>query len=397
MLAVTALLSVGPVLYAGGSFSLCGLSGGGIAVSNIAAWDGAQWIAVGAGVAFQVTEMVVYNGALLVTSPYWWPGYNQLALWDGVAWTSGAAVLGLDGYAYAVAALPPDPPSALPPAPVAPPASNSTLLGDGSLGTQATFFVAGQFSQINGSSTAVHNVAFWSGDQWHDVGGGVNGVVSALHLHGGILYAGGDFNFAAPASAAPVRARSIAAWDGTQWRPVAAGLSGTVHAMTSFNGALIAAGALYEASGVTVVNIARWTGATWTRLGAGLPGPVVLALAVYQGDLVAGGNLAGGANVYRWVPAPSSSWEPLGSPLGGTVSALAECGGQLFAGGEFSSVASSPNVAVWNGTAWSPLRGGVNGAVSALACTADGTVLYVAGTFDVAGIATGVAANHVAA
>src|SRR5438477_8623746 len=70
-------------------------------------------------------------------------------------------------------------------------------------------------------------------------------------------------------------------------------LDNNVRALTVYNGQLIAGGDFLVADNSVHVNhVARWDGASWQPLGSGLGPPLygtVYALAVYNGDLIAGG------------------------------------------------------------------------------------------------------------
>src|SRR6185369_11974115 len=147
----------------------------------------------------------------------------------------------------------------------------------------------------------------------------------------------------------------------------------TVWDVEVYNGQLIAGGAFPTADGRTVNNIARWDGSSWQPLGAGITGtndpfnvPVVYALGIFDGQLIAGGifTTAGGApasSIARW---NGSAWFPLSSGLQGEVMgfptavfAIQDFGEALFVGGAFTGAggASASCVARWNGSSWSGL------------------------------------------
>ena len=82
----------------------------------------------------------------------------------------------------------------------------------------------------------------------------------------------------------------------------------------------------------------------------------VLALAVYNNDLYAGGHFASpGDYIVRW---NGSQWFPLESSVDGTVRALAVFDDNLYAGGHFAS--PGDHIARWDGSQWSPLASGAN-------------------------------------
>ena len=95
--------------------------------------------------------------------------------------------------------------------------------------------------------------------------------------------------------------------------------------------------------------------------------------------------------IARW---DGVGWNRMSAGLDAPVRAIAVVGKDVFVGGEFSiagdTVAAS-RLARWDGTAWAPVAGGVevrNGAdfATVRALASDGRRLYVAGTFDTAGV-----------
>jgi hypothetical protein len=382
---VYALASYGGDLYAGGSFT----QAGGAAATNVARWDGAGWSEVGAGVNNFVRALTVHDGRLVVGGAFTTAGgqpANRIAGWDGEQWSTfgagmsggrGPTVFGLGGYAGALVA-------------------------------------AGAFHEAGG--VTVSYIARWDGDDagWSPLAGpagtGMDNGVSAVVEYDGALIAGS----AAFREAGGVVVNYIARWDGDGWSALdggpATGLAGpgsslpTVHATTIWNGELVVAGQFAYAGGQRVNRIARWDGATWTPLagsfGAGMNGSVS-ALAVYQGDLIAGGSFSavgGGLGIDNLARFDGTEWSPVATPgsAGGTdgsVSALAVHDGELVIGGSFTSVDGRPagGIARWNGTRWSGLGTGMNNTVYALAVH-DGDLL-AGGGFTQAGA---VAANRIA-
>jgi hypothetical protein len=131
-------------------------------------------------------------------------------------------------------------------------------------------------------------------------------------------------------------------------------------------------------------DVARWTGNGWAALAAAPAGAA--ALAVFDGQLVAGGTITNGTvrSVQAW---DGGAWHALGQPLDISVAALAADGGRLAAGGARGSNAA---LAVWDGTAWSDVPGiGGRGVVWALHWK-DGE-LYAGGWFVIAGAAASIA------
>src|SRR5687767_11151965 len=98
-----------------------------------------------------------------------------------------------------------------------------------------------------------------------------------------LLVVGGTFTIAGN-----VPANYIATWNGKTWQSLGGGTNSTVLALVVYNGEVIAGGNFTSAGGVPANGIARWNGSLWQPLasGMGFPGEVN-ALAVHQGYLVA--------------------------------------------------------------------------------------------------------------
>jgi hypothetical protein len=105
---------------------------------------------------------------------------------------------------------------------------------------------------------------------------------------------------------------------------------------------LYAGGGFTTAGGVAANYIAAWNGSAWSALGAGLgveDWPEVNDLAVSGTTLYAGGRFttAGGVPAKYFAAWNGSEWSALGSGMDGAVYALAADGsGHLFVGGDFS-------------------------------------------------------------
>jgi hypothetical protein len=188
-----------------------------------------------------------------------------------------------------------------------------------------------------------------AGGSWSDrfYLNGPDGEVSALLVHDGALYAGGQF-----ASIGSMPARRIARFDGSEWSALGSGINGNVRALAEYDGDLIAAGSFQWAGDVPAVNVARWDGASWHPLGDGLPSEA-LSLIVFNGDLIAGTT---GHGVMSW---DGTAWSRMGGGFQAHVGCLAVYQGELFAGslGWIPAGDDYRYVFVWrwNGSSWAPL------------------------------------------
>ncbi|MGA9771168.1 MAG: hypothetical protein WBV94_19195 [Blastocatellia bacterium] len=108
----------------------------------------------------------------------------------------------------------------------------------------------------------INGIARWDGNNWSDVGGGVElcpsicyGAVYALEAKGDDIYAGGAFT-----SIDGVKANGIARYDGTKWHALGSGVDGRVQAIAFKDNEVYVGGLFTTAGGKTAYNFARWVG-----------------------------------------------------------------------------------------------------------------------------------------
>ena len=419
----------GSALVAGGYFT----SAGGGSANRLARWDGSSWTAFGGGLTGQtngvanVRSCAVFDDgsgpALIVGGHFKAAGaalVSDIAAWDGSDWR--ALGDGLDGRVFATAACD------LGGGPALFAGGNFTSAGGvessqiarwengsfSSLGSGASddvlalcefddgsgpaLYAGGAFALAGGVSASC--IARWDGASWTALGSGLNNSVLAPAVFdagsGPELYAGGTFTTAGGASA-----NRIARWNGSTWAPLRIGTNGPVHALAVFDdgtGPALYVGGNFTGAGFGAASrVARWDGSNWSSLGGGTNDDV-LALGVFDDGsgpaLYAGGTFtsAGGGtanHIARW---DGSSWTDLGGVSGGgetSVRALAAfddgLGPRLFVGGNFTVAGgvAARRIARWNGASWSALGGGVDGWVEDLAVHDDGAgpALFVGGRF----------------
>ena len=203
---------------------------------------------------------------------------------------------------------------------------------------------------------------------WSGLSYGMNHWVHALTVYNGELIAGGEFT-----NAGGVPANYIAKWNGISWSALGSGTNAEVDALTVFNGELIAGGRFTNAGGVDVNFIAKWNGTSWDDELGGV-GSIVAALTVYDNRVIAGGYFteADGTPAHYIAKRVSGGWQEMGGGMGGSqgqVMALGHYGGDLIAAGFFTTAGgqSANHIAKWNGTSWSPLGSGISNIVYSLA------------------------------
>jgi hypothetical protein len=262
----------------------------------------------------------------------------QCALWSAGPLDNGTAPNGANGNVYAAVSWDPD-----------------------DLGPLAPrLVVGGDFTSIGG--VAVTNIAQRdpATGQWAPVGSGISATVNALTVFYGELVAGcsGDNNVG-------TFDQTVRRWDGSAWQSLSATNTGSVLAMEEYNGALYIGGTFMThfvpGGSNDAYFLARWDPIAnlWHDVEGGFgsqTNTAVRALAVYNGDLYAGGNVLGGPgtviNLARWNPATHWTQITTGTDLGGIYD-FALYGGELIVGGGFLTIngATRNCIAGWNG--WS--------------------------------------------
>ncbi|MGP1345371.1 MAG: hypothetical protein ACTS3F_01710 [Phycisphaerales bacterium] len=386
-------------LIAGGSFEIAGSA----SAQYIAAWDGANWIALnspgGAGLDLWSFDAVVFDDgsgpALFVAGVFTVAGgstANFIAKWDGQAWAtlSGPSGTGMDAPVSALAVF--------------------------DAGTGPALYAAGSFTTAGG--VPANRIARWDGSNWSPFPGsaslGFDDSVQDLLVHddgtGPALYAAGMFTLSGATAL-----NRIARWDGSGgWTalsgPIGTGMDDDVWILAEHDDgsgpALYAGGEFGIAGGLAANNIAKWNGTAWSTLAgpaaAGVSGDV-RGLASYDADaggpippaLIVGGwfTSAGGvpANyIARW---SGTAWSPLNAPGGQgmnsgiyALKAINEgSASTLYAAGDFTAAGGkvANRIASWNGSDWQPLAGtgvsGPNDQIEALALHAGH--VYAGGQF----------------
>jgi hypothetical protein len=370
---VDALVFSGNTLYAGGGFT----TAGGAPANNIAQWNGTSWSDLGLGLNNTVYTLAVSNTFLFAGGAFTAAGGNAasfIAQWNGTVWSTLGSGMNSSVFALAV--------------------SGTNL------------YAGGIFSGAGGIPASF--IARWNGTQWFALGLGLSGGVSALAASGTNIYVGGSFTRATNFPPVTVPAYDIALWNGSSWSPLGVGFNNDVRGLATLGTNVYAVGDFTIATNtgggtVTPHYIAQWNGTSWSALGVGAGNggfAQTFAVAAFGTNVYLGGffsavSPAAGVivpadNVAQWT---GSTWLPMGSGLASSVGAVAILGNTLYIGGGFRSVPGGINfLAQWTGSSWSALGSGVNNSVGALA--AYGTNLIVGGFFNAAG---GLNATNVAA
>lgn len=364
-------------VYAGGYFS----KAGDLPANNIARWDGAAWSALGDGITGDPYTATVYalaadtRGNVFAGGQFTTAGGMNalnLARWNGETWSEvGGGIRSEEKYKAAV----------------------TSLIADGS-----NLYVGGLITSAGG--IPLGGIARWNGSTWDNLLGGFwqedyDPYVTGMALdRDGRVYATGRFTLAGGNCA-----KNMAVWSGADWRGLGEDTSvdGYVSAMISDrSGGYYLAGDFTCAGGQVVNHVAHWNGSSWSGLAGGIKrGPDVVQISSLVLDLNDNLYLAGiftqagdlpVSNIARW---NGSGWEALGTGLDNYVSALAiDSQNNLFAGGAFPVSNGMPfpyvTVAQWNGEQWEDIGVGFDNSVTALAVDSQNR-LIAGGYFSVAG------------
>jgi hypothetical protein len=225
----------GPALFAGGHFS----TAGGVAVLNIARWDGASWSSPGSGLSGTVRALATFDDgsgpALYAGGAFTTAGgapAARIARWDGTSWSALGS--GMDGEVLTL-----------------------TGFDDGS---GPALFAGGAFLTAGGVSAP--RAARWDGSSWSALGSpgsGMDGSVQAALVHdagsGPQLFVGGAFW-----TAGGVSARYIARWDGSTWSDLGGGTAVPLVSLCAFGDGADGDADLYAGPAYGTSTLAEWHG-----------------------------------------------------------------------------------------------------------------------------------------
>ena len=333
---VTALNADDPgVLFVGGPFTN---AGGNADADYLARWNGTKWGAVNGSVTLNgaVDAIAYHAGHLYVggefTNVGGKPGINYLAEWTGTTWqspclgsnpiTAQVAALQIIGNTLYVGGafadggnLPAadflvacDLTSRAPTATVPKDGDFNSGISSLAADSNGTLYAGGSFINLGGV-VGLDHVAYLSGGTWHQMGGpqALGDGVRSLVARGTDVYVGTDsINIDGIENA-----DHIARWDAATQTFNAmgsdsAGSNGWFNSfafltgMTTYGPLVFVAGSFQNANGIaTADDVAYFDGTTWRPLGSDGTGDGPLnspvnALAVYEGQLVAGGGFTNG-------------------------------------------------------------------------------------------------------
>jgi hypothetical protein len=219
-------------------------------------------------------------------------------------------------------------------------------------------------------------------------------VNTAINYNGSLVIAGSFTRIG------DVHVDNIARWSETGWVPLGIGIIGTVNCLAIYQGDLVAGGGFWDPD-VGQESVLRWDGSSWSNLGEGLRevNTTVVSLASHGDTLVAARDAW---HEYHYPIPPGSQKEPAWPYLvnlwngsewvdlqgaNGGITSLAFFDGGLFAGGAFDSLGGLPagNIGRWDGDSWSEVGGGLSSSSFVAAMCVHSGELVLGGTIDLVG------------
>jgi hypothetical protein len=232
------------------------------------------------------------------------------------------------------------------------------------------------------------NAQTWSTDfkgidsLWNPLGG--HGEVFSMHNYkDSILFIGGTFKNVNN----EIDVNSIISWNGDTISRFENGLDqwAIVNDILFYKGKMFVGDYFWSASDhPNTKNIAIWNGSTWEGTSIGQPTSDVHEFALFQGNLIVGGNFEhfGTTPLGRIALFDGTNWHNIGF-FGMWIKALAEFNGELYAGG-YHGLRKYLGGTSWEYLPIQPI--GDNGWISEFQVDSFNTFLYVGGQFmEVAG------------
>jgi hypothetical protein len=399
----------GPYVYVGGSFTTAGAT----TVNNVARWDSRNntWEALGSGtvgVGGPVYALQMVGTNLYVGGDFPSAGSNSatnFAHWDSLTntWTTDGSALNAPVYALAsyskdvwlggaftnVTTWTDTEPN---------PNADYLVRWDGTYFFDETgdspfndpvftIKIVGDIAYVGGGFDNYSYIAKREGGNWSSIGG-LNSDVYDIEVVGTSIFATGVFTNVGGVSAC----NSIARWNGTNWLPVACGISGgTFVSDIVVVGMDLYAGGEFTIGG-SIYNIAQWNGSAWQALGSGVnsSGKIGASALWLEGSRLylggsfenGGGNTSADHVAYWDISESDPEWNPVSGGLNGEVEAMVIVGTDIYVGGWFTAaggIDEADYIARWDGHQWNALGPGLNGTVYAIKVI--GTDVYVGGSF----------------
>jgi trimeric autotransporter adhesin len=301
------------VVVGGGFHSI-----GGVAITNLARWNGTQWLPIGQAPDGEVTYLFAHEQMLYVRGRFTRIGgieARRMARFDGSHWMAMAEEKEFHPEVLA--------------------AQGTNLFALGAPYEGAFLFRGDQ-------------VRRWTGQKWQPIlttNSQWNFMPSGLAATPSKLYVSGYFTRVDDPNPGDYEGREyVLQWEGTDWSPVS-GAPETWAPRIMADGELLYMSA-YAGAGDSL-SLAIWDGASWSETdGIPLTWPQVWSMATAGGNIYVH-NRFGHSHLLRW---DGLGWSDLGKDLDGIVHAVAEYGSDLLVAGEFTEAGGKPSygIAIWH-------------------------------------------------
>ena len=229
--------------------------------SSIIRWDNPGWTIIGQYNNAIIRDMQSINDSLYITG---WLGnidgvsVNRIAKWTEPGWSPVGSPTWFFAEPYTMAKF------------------------------QDNIYVAGSF--VNDDGTCC--IAKWNGVEWSGVGEGIipysditlDPAITKLIIYKDELYILGNFN-----KADNNAGNFIMRWDGENFKDVGGGLDGTPHDAVVFKDELYVVGFFGQAGGVQAHTIAKWDGEQWCGSGSIFGGPL-REIEIFNDELYVSGS-----------------------------------------------------------------------------------------------------------
>lgn len=273
---------------------------GGLPAHNIAAWDGSQWSALGEGWD-SIRGITTHNGMLAVAGVRPDSSEGEVALWDGVEWTTAAK-------------------------------SNKNLLAS----YLGQLYQADQWRDALGyhhASVKRYDGLFWVTVREWVLSPGYGASINVLTVIDDSLFVDvGPYGW-------------IYSYDGSTWTPKGTTGREFGKALTKANGTLYSLGRW----NIGETGVSFWDGALWTDIlfqdyfTDDLFAGADKGLIAFEGKATLGSAFYDGVNLfYRVVQWDGLNWTTLGGEMNNLVRVLTIYNGKLMAAGEFTEADSLP-------------------------------------------------------
>jgi hypothetical protein len=273
-----------------------------------------------------------------------------------------------------------------------------------------TLYIGAKILNTN-TNVARDKVYKWDGTTWSAIGNGFNNRILAIEIHGGNVYAAGEFT---TGNAANTTLNRIAKWDAatSAWLAVSSGMNNTIRCLTVgvVDGSLYAGGDFTNAGTSVIRRVAKMTVISgisyWSNVtGSKFPNNTVYSIQTkaspqsgFNDIYIAGAFTTIGTTtlteaygriaMYRnYSIGGSPNWFHLGTEMNDTVFDMRiDNQGGLYAAGAFTTANGqvANRIAYWNSANWFALGTGLNQTAFSIAINSDNNVV-VAGKFSTAG------------